>query len=299
LRSDAERLSALSKCIHFYELFLKQYDGRKRPNLRQFRAMVRCRRHRAACPSWPLRSLLQWNDYLSAVTPSVTQPGPLTEARLSYVVQFAGDRAWTRTRTWCQSHGSVVGLSQELGVQFDATSFCCGDGNSRDVTCKRRHSHLPSAPCCFPRVRSRQQHSPNLNLRSGPGLSFDVIGAMPAGSDVRVLNCGPSWCRIVWNDNTGFASRRFISSGGPITAAASSTAVVAPGYDYGYAQTRSSSWAPNPGVVYGYATPSPPVMVAPSYDYGYGYAHTRSSSWAPNPGVGYGGWGYGRYYGYR
>ena len=102
----------------------------------------------------------------------------------------------------------------------------------------------------------------NLNLRSGPGLGFDVIGAMPAGSDVRVLSCGPSWCRVVWNDATGFASRRFISSGGPITAAASSTAIVAPGYDYGYAQTRSSSWAPNPG-------------------------------------VGYGGWGYSRYYGYR
>jgi uncharacterized protein YraI len=178
----------------------------------------------------------------------------------------------------------------------------------------------------------------NLNLRSGPGISFDVIGAMPAGSDVRVLNCGPSWCRIVWNDTTGFASRRFISSGGPIYAASSSTAVVAPRYDYGYgyAQTRSSSWAPNPDVGYGYATPrstvvvaprydygygysqtrssswapdagmgdsyaaSPStVVVAPSYDYGYGYAQTRSSSWAPNPGVGYGGWGYSRYYGYR
>jgi Bacterial SH3 domain len=175
----------------------------------------------------------------------------------------------------------------------------------------------------------------NLNLRSGPGLSFDVIGAMPAGSDVRVLNCGPSWCRVVWNDTTGFASRTFISSGGPITAAASSTAIVAPRYDYGYgyaqtrssswapdagvrygyaappstvvvapsyeygyAQTRSSSWAPDTGVGYGYAAPSPPVMVAPSYD-GYGYAQTRSSSWAPNPGVGYGGWGYSRYYGYR
>jgi uncharacterized protein YraI len=176
----------------------------------------------------------------------------------------------------------------------------------------------------------------NLNLRSGPGISFNVIGAMPAGSDVRVLSCGPSWCRVVWNDSTGFASRRFISSGGPITAAASSTAIVAPGYDYGYAQTRSSSWAPNPGVGYGYAAPSPPmvvapsydygygyaqtrssswapdagvgygyaapsppVVVAPSYDYGYGYAQTRSSSWAPDAGVGYGGWRYGRYYGYR
>src|SRR5262245_63286032 len=103
---------------------------------------------------------------------------------------------------------------------------------------------------------------------------------MPAGSDVRVLSCGPSWCRVVWNDTTGYASRRFISSGGPVYAASSSTAVVAPRYDYGYgyAQTRSSYAAP----------PSTAVVVAPSYDYGYGYAQTQSSSRAPNPGVGYG-----------
>src|SRR5262245_56586948 len=131
----------------------------------------------------------------------------------------------------------------------------------------------------------------NLNLRSGPGISHNIIGAMPAGSDVRVLSCGPSWCRVVWNDTTGYASRRFISSGGPVYAASSSTAVVAPRYDYGYAytQTRSSSWARTPGV--GYAAAAPPstaVVVAPRYDYGYGYAQTQSSSWAPNPGVGYG-----------
>ena len=108
----------------------------------------------------------------------------------------------------------------------------------------------------------------NLNLRSGPGLRYDVIGAMPAGSDVRVMGCIGSWCRVAWNDQTGYASRRFITSGGPAYAAASSTAVVAPsygsGYDYGYAQTRSSSWAP---------------------DWGAGY-------------TGWGGWG-SRYYGYR
>ena len=91
----------------------------------------------------------------------------------------------------------------------------------------------------------------NLNLRSGPGLSHNVIAAMPAGSDVRVLNCGRSWCRVAFNDTTGYASRKFISSGGPVYAAAPSTAAVAPTYGYAYAQTRSSSWAPNPGVGYG------------------------------------------------
>jgi hypothetical protein len=110
----------------------------------------------------------------------------------------------------------------------------------------------------------------NLNLRSGPGLRYDVIGAMPAGSDVRVMGCVRSWCRVAWNDQTGYANRRFISSGGPVYAAASSTAVLAPGSGYGSG-------------------------------YGWGYAQTRSSSWAPDWGAGYTGWGgWGsRYYGYR
>lgn len=95
----------------------------------------------------------------------------------------------------------------------------------------------------------------NLNLRSGPGLRYDVIGAVPAGSDVRVMNCVGSWCRVAWNDTQGYVSRRFISSGGPVYAASPTTGYIAPryGYDYGYgyAQTQSSSWTPNPRMGYG------------------------------------------------
>ena len=95
----------------------------------------------------------------------------------------------------------------------------------------------------------------NLNLRNGPGLRYDVIGAVPAGSDVRVMNCVGSWCRVAWNDTQGYLSRRFISRGGPVYAASPTTDYIAPrygyGYGYGYAQTQSSSWAPNPGMGYG------------------------------------------------
>jgi hypothetical protein len=93
----------------------------------------------------------------------------------------------------------------------------------------------------------------NLNLRNGPGLRYDVIGAVPAGSDVRVMNCVGSWCRVAWNDTQGYVSRRFISRGGPVYAASPTTGYIAPryGYGYGYAQTQSSSWAPNAGMGYG------------------------------------------------
>jgi uncharacterized protein YraI len=98
----------------------------------------------------------------------------------------------------------------------------------------------------------------NLNLRSGPGISYGVIGAMPAGSDIRVLRCGPSWCRVAFNDTTGYASRKFISSSGPIYAASPAAGVVA------------STYAASPAA----------TAVAPGYGYGY---------------VGYGGWRYNRY----
>ena len=97
----------------------------------------------------------------------------------------------------------------------------------------------------------------NLNLRSGPGINYSIIGAMPAGSDIRILRCGPSWCRVAINDTIGYASRQFISTGGPIYAAAPGAGVVAPGY---------------------------------GYTYGYGYGYVQAPYW------GYGGWRYNRYH---
>ena len=78
----------------------------------------------------------------------------------------------------------------------------------------------------------------NLNLRSGPGINYDVIGTMPAGSDIRVLRCSHSWCRVAWNGTSGFASREFISSGGPVYAASPVAPVAVAAYgSYGYAQS--------------------------------------------------------------
>jgi uncharacterized protein YraI len=90
----------------------------------------------------------------------------------------------------------------------------------------------------------------NLNVRSGPGISYSVIGRMPAGSDIRVLSCGPSWCRMSWNGTTGYASRELISSGsGPVYAASPTAGAVAPGYGYGYnyAWSPYGNWAPYVG----------------------------------------------------
>lgn len=36
----------------------------------------------------------------------------------------------------------------------------------------------------------------DLNVRSGPGLEYEVIGAMPAGATVDVMGCEANWCRV-------------------------------------------------------------------------------------------------------
>ena len=54
----------------------------------------------------------------------------------------------------------------------------------------------------------------DLNLRAGPGAGYGVIDTMPAGSHVRVLDCGANWCRVVWRGIEGFASAGYIADGG-------------------------------------------------------------------------------------
>jgi uncharacterized protein YraI len=54
----------------------------------------------------------------------------------------------------------------------------------------------------------------NVNLRSGPGIRYSVIDAVPAGASVRVHGCSATWCRVVWNGQKGYASRNYLAHGG-------------------------------------------------------------------------------------
>jgi hypothetical protein len=67
----------------------------------------------------------------------------------------------------------------------------------------------------------------SLNLRSGPGTQFAVVGAIPQGATVDVGGCTGSWCQVNFRGETGYASRSYLAmAGGPAVA-------VAPGYVYG------------------------------------------------------------------
>ncbi len=92
----------------------------------------------------------------------------------------------------------------------------------------------------------------DLNVRAGPGIGFEVIGAIPAGATVDVRGCRGSWCRVDFAGVPGFASRDFLALGGP----AIGRTVVGEGYygrgyyagyEPGY---RSYGYEPGPGYAY-------------------------------------------------
>jgi uncharacterized protein YraI len=68
----------------------------------------------------------------------------------------------------------------------------------------------------------------DLNLRSGPGTGYRVIGTMPAGAYVDVVGCGGSWCRVNWQGAIGYASASYLAGGGGGAVYAAEPVYVAP-----------------------------------------------------------------------
>ena len=55
-----------------------------------------------------------------------------------------------------------------------------------------------------------------LNIRSGPGPEYSVIGAIPANGQATVLGCieGSQWCQITYNGAQGWAYSQYMTSAG-------------------------------------------------------------------------------------
>ena len=67
----------------------------------------------------------------------------------------------------------------------------------------------------------------DLNVRSGPGAQYQVVGTVQGGETVDVAGCTGSWCQISFRGGTGYANQNYLAmagGGGPGYAA------VAPGY---------------------------------------------------------------------
>lgn len=54
----------------------------------------------------------------------------------------------------------------------------------------------------------------DLNLRAGPGVSYDVVAVIPAAQDVLVDGCldASSWCRVTHGEINGWASGDYLTA---------------------------------------------------------------------------------------
>ncbi|ADH89441.1 SH3 type 3 domain protein [Ancylobacter novellus DSM 506] len=68
----------------------------------------------------------------------------------------------------------------------------------------------------------------NLNVRSGPGTSYEVLGTLPAGSPVDVVGCSGSWCQTQF----GYVSARHLNGAGTDAGTLLARPAVVSGGDY-------------------------------------------------------------------
>src|SRR4051812_706007 len=50
----------------------------------------------------------------------------------------------------------------------------------------------------------------NLNLRSGPDVSYPPISIIPAGAAIDVMSCGAYWCHIHWAAHLGYVNGDYL-----------------------------------------------------------------------------------------
>ena len=50
----------------------------------------------------------------------------------------------------------------------------------------------------------------DLNIRSGPGTGYGVVGVIQAGATVDVVACQGSWCQIAFDGGSGYANRSYL-----------------------------------------------------------------------------------------
>jgi uncharacterized protein YraI len=105
----------------------------------------------------------------------------------------------------------------------------------------------------------------DLNMRAGPGPNYQVVGVIPAGAPVDVLDCTGSWCNVAYGRNSGYANASYLS-----------------GDRRGYVATPA--YGPTYGS-YGYVAPGYSPYESYAYDDdGYGYGN----SYRYGPEYGYG-----------
>ena len=118
----------------------------------------------------------------------------------------------------------------------------------------------------------------DLNVRSGPGTQYPVVGSIQAGETVDAGGCTGSWCQVRFSGGSGFASRNYLAMGGGAPGPAVAVAPYVydePEYDYGYYD-------------YGYSYgPSVGFYASPRFRHRHGWSGRpgwNGGNWAGRPG---------------
>ena len=53
--------------------------------------------------------------------------------------------------------------------------------------------------------------SPSLNIRSGAGTNYSIIGSLPSKASVQILETLNGWYKIKYNNLTGYVSSQYVS----------------------------------------------------------------------------------------
>ena len=110
----------------------------------------------------------------------------------------------------------------------------------------------------------------DLNIRSGPGAQYQVVGTVQSGETVDVAGCTGSWCQISFRGGTGYANQNYLAMAG---GDGPGYAAVAPGYaDPGYAYDDTPGYAYNDDYYDDYG-PSVGFSVSPRF------RHQRHHGW--------------------
>ena len=114
------------------------------------------------------------------------------------------------TITWSSSDTTVAAVNSQGTV----TNLYAGEGTA-NVTITASWNGL-SARCtvsCAPaaKVGKVVNAEAGLNVRSGPGTSYDVIGGLTNGAQVVVLEVTDGWCYVLYSNKSGQAATGYVS----------------------------------------------------------------------------------------
>jgi len=70
----------------------------------------------------------------------------------------------------------------------------------------------------------------NVNMRSGPGTTNEIVTRIPGGSLIEANNCKDGWCEVNWQGKSGFAIETALDMSGRVPSRPRPAYRPAPGY---------------------------------------------------------------------